>query len=112
MWSQIIIDEDVFIHLYSTMRPCAYVGLFPLTRVLDKQVEQLESVSPTILHLCLLTRGFGNSNGVLSTALFVSPAVSGRPSRLRSCMVNLLILQPNDLNRELTLAGKVTQKDL
>ena len=54
-------------------------------------------------HPRLLTRGFGNSNGALSTALLVSPELSGSPSRLRSCIVNLLILQPNDLNSVLIL---------
>ena len=66
---------------------------------------KVESLPLAILQVRLLTRGFGNSNGVLSTALFVSPALSGRPSRLRSCMVSLVILQPNDLNNVLILTA-------
>lgn len=42
-----------------------------------------------------LTRGFGNSSGILSVALLVAAAVSGRPSRLSSAKLNVSILQPS-----------------
>ena len=72
---------------------------------------KVESLPLAILQVRLLTRGFGNSNGVQSTALFVSPALSGRPSCLRSCMVSLVILQPNDLNNVLILtAGRNSKR--
>ena len=40
------------------------------------------------------TRGFGNSSGSLSTALFVAAALSGRPRRLSSWALNVSTLQP------------------
>lgn len=99
------------------MRSYAYKEPTVYSRVLEKvPYERTDTaynlLPPTIPHARLLIRGFGNSNGVLSTALFVSPALSGRPSRLRSCIVNLLILQPNDLNSVLILMAGIIQKDL
>jgi hypothetical protein len=49
-------------------------------------------------------RGFGNVSGTRRTARFVSPALSGRPSRFSSAGPSFSIVHPSVLNSAFTLS--------